>query len=56
MIEKQFRISYSDIENNVATLEFETKKDKEVLQKLYLYLIHKSDAERIECLKRCLND
>lgn len=56
MIEKQFRMSYSDIENNVATLEFETEKYKPILQKLYLCLIHKSDAERIECLKRVIKN
>ena len=52
MTEKQFKMSYSDMENNVATLEFETEKYKWVLQKLYLHLMHKSDAERIECLKK----
>lgn len=56
MSEKRFRMSYSDIENNVATLEFETEKYKWVLQKLYLYLMYKSDAERIECLKNILKD
>ncbi len=52
MTEKQFKMSYSDMENNVATLEFETEMYKWVLQKLYLHLMHKSDAERIECLKK----
>ena len=57
MTEKRFRMSYSDIENNVATLEFETEEYKGVLQKLYLHLMHKSDAEKIECLKKViLND
>lgn len=57
MTEKQFKMTYSDIENNVATLEFETEEYKWVLQKLYLHLMHKSDAEKIECLKKViLND
>lgn len=54
MTEKQFKMFYSDLEDNVATLEFETKKYKGVLQKLYLYLMNKSDAERIECLKKVI--
>ena len=54
MTEKRFKMSYSDLEDNVTTLEFETEKYKGVLQKLYLYLMHKSDAERIECLKRVM--
>lgn len=54
MTEKRFRMSYSDIENNVATLDFETEKYKWVLQELYLYLMHKSDEERIECLKKVI--
>lgn len=52
MIEKQFKMSYYDREDNVATLEFETEQGKEILQKIYLHLMHKSDAERIECLKK----
>jgi len=54
MTEKRFRMSYSDIENNVATLDFETEEYKWVLQKLYLHLMHKSDAEKIECLKKVI--
>ena len=53
MTEKRLKMSYSDMENNVATIEFETEHYKTVLQKLYLHLMSKSDEERIECLKRC---
>lgn len=49
---KRLKMSYSDMENNVATIEFETEHFKPILQKLYLHLMHKSDAERIECLKK----
>ena len=52
MTKKQFKMSYSDMEDNVATLEFETEQYKRILQKIYLHLMHKSDAERIECLKK----
>jgi hypothetical protein len=52
MTEKQFKMSYSDREDNVATLEFETEQYKMILQKIYLHLMYKSDAERIECLKK----
>lgn len=56
MTEKRLRIFYSDLENNVATIEFETEHYKPILQKLYLHLINKSDAEKIECLKRCIKN
>ena len=54
MTEKQFKMSYSDMENNVATIEFETEEYKWVLQKLYLHLMHKSDVEKVECLKKVM--
>ena len=52
MTEKRLKMSYSDLENNVATITFETEHYKPVLQHLYLHLMNKSDAERIECLMK----
>ena len=56
MIEQELKISFSDMDNNVCRLEFETEFPKTVLRDLYLKMVNMTDAQRIGFLKRCLDE
>ena len=56
MIEQELKISFSDMENNVCRLELETEFPKTILRDLYFKMMNMTDAQRIELLKRCLDE
>lgn len=56
MIEQELKISFSDMDDNVCRLEFETKFPKTFLRDLYFKIANMTDAQRIEFLKRCLDE
>lgn len=56
MIEQELKISFSDMDDNVCRLEFETKFPKTFLRDLYFNMVNMTDAQRIEFLKRCLDE
>ena len=56
MREQELKISFSDMEDNVCRLELETEFPKTVLRELYFKMMNMNDAQRIEFLKRCLDE
>ena len=56
MRDQELKISFSDIEDNVCRLELETEFPKTVLRDLYFKMMNMTDAQRIEFLKRCLDE
>ena len=56
MRDQELKISFSDMENNVCRLELETEFPKTVLRDLYFKMMNMNDAQRIEFLKRCLDE
>ena len=56
MREQELKISFSDMDDNVCRLELETEFPKTVLRDLYFKMMNMNDAQRIEFLKRCLDE
>ena len=56
MIEQELKISFSDMDDNVCRLEFETKFPKTFLRDLYFKMVNMTDTQRIEFLKRGLDE
>ena len=56
MMEQELKISFSDMDDNVCRLELETKFPKTLLRDLYFKMVNMTDAQRIEFLKRCLDE
>ena len=56
MREQELKISFSDSEDNTCILELETKFPKTFLRDLYFKMMNMTDAQRIEFLKRCLDE
>ena len=56
MRDQELKISFSDMEDNVCRLELETEFPKTVLRDLYFKMMNMTDAQRIEFLKRCLDE
>ena len=56
MRDQELKISFSDMEDNVCRLELETEFPKTVLRELYFKMMNMNDAQRIEFLKRCLDE
>ncbi len=56
MRDQELKISFSDMEDNVCRLELETEFPKTVLRDLYFKMMNMNDAQRIEFLKRCLDE
>ncbi len=56
MRDQELKISFSDMDDNVCRLELETEFPKTVLRDLYLKMMNMTDAQRIEFLKRCLDE
>lgn len=56
MIEQELKISFSDMDDNVCRLEFETKFPKTFLRDLYFKMVNMTDAQRIGLLERCLDE
>lgn len=55
MREQELKISFSDIEDT-CILKLETEFPKTVLRDLYFKMMNMTDAQRIEFLKRCLDE
>ena len=56
MRDQELKISFSDMEDNICRLELETEFPKTVLRDLYFKMMNMNDAQRIEFLKRCLDE
>lgn len=56
MRDQELKISFSDMDDNVCRLELETEFPKTVLRDLYFKMMNMTDAQRIELLKRCLDE
>lgn len=56
MMEQELKISFSDMDDNVCRLELETKFPKTLLRDLYFKMMNMTDPQRIEFLKRCLDE
>ena len=56
MRDQELKISFSDMDDNVCRLELETEFPKTVLRDLYFKMMNMNDAQRIEFLKRCLDE
>ena len=56
MRDQELKISFSDMEDNICRLELETEFPKTVLRDLYFKMMNMKDAQRIEFLKRCLDE
>lgn len=56
MEEQKLKISFSDLENNVCRLEFETEFPKTILRDLYFKMMNMTDMQRIHLLSKCLDD
>ena len=56
MRDQELKISFSDMEDNVCRLELETEFPKTLLRDLYFKMMNMTDAQRIEFLKRCLDE
>ena len=55
MRDQELKISFSDIEDT-CILKLETEFPKTVLRDLYFKMMNMTDAQRIELLKRCLDE
>lgn len=54
MSENKLIIKYYD-NDGLASIEFETENFNHIIRKMYSVLVNKSDAERIELLKKVIN-
>jgi len=56
MRDQELKISFSDTEDDTCILKLETEFPKTVLRDLYFKMMNMTDAQRIEFLKRCLDE
>lgn len=54
--QEELKISFSDMDDNVCRLELETEFPKTVLRDLYFKMMNMTDAQRMEFLRRCLDE